>query len=310
MIELKGVTKKYGKFNAVDDVNFKVDRNELIALLGPNGAGKTTILKCMVGLVSFNGNITVDGLDVKKRGVDVRRRIAYHPQQVSLYNHMSVLDNLKFFAGVKRLDGEIISRSLEENGLKDHARKKVAELSEGLRQRLMLATTLLGDSPVILFDEPSANLDIRGVMAFKEVVDTLIRKGKTVILSTHLLSDVNEVANRIIVMNQGKVVAEGSINDIMRKVELNTRILITISEKLDSEAASSVEEMLRKAGAKTVSIEDHRIKVSVDVPDKISVLRAVDIAGLTIKNFRVFEPSLDDAFLKITGDEPKRSKQW
>ncbi|MCL4435562.1 MAG: ABC transporter ATP-binding protein [Thaumarchaeota archaeon] len=308
MIELNGVTKKYGKFNAVDDVSFKVDKNELIALLGPNGAGKTTVLKCIIGLVTFNGSIKVDGLDVKKSGVDVRRRVAYHPQQVSLYNHMSVADNLKFFAGVKRLDNDTISRSLEENGLKEHASKKVSELSEGLKQRLMLATTLLGDSPIILFDEPSANLDIRGVLAFKEVVDSLSRKGKTIILSTHLLSDINEIANRIIVMNQGKLVTEGSINEIMREVELNTRILITLVEKIDEQAVNDVEEMLRKAGAKTVSIEADRIIVSVEAPDKIPVLRALDESGLVIKDFRVYDPSLEDAFLRITGDEPKRSE--
>ncbi|MBI2936602.1 MAG: ABC transporter ATP-binding protein [Thaumarchaeota archaeon] len=309
MIELNEVTKKYGKFNAVDDVSFKVDKNELIALLGPNGAGKTTILKCIIGLVAFNGSITVDGLDVKKSGVDVRRRVAYHPQHVSLYNHMSVVDNLKFFAGVKRLDGETINRSLEENGLKDHASKKVSELSEGLKQRLMLATTLLGDSPIILFDEPSANLDIRGVLAFKEVVDSLSRKGKTIILSTHLLSDINEIANRIIVMNQGRLVAEGSISEIMRKVELNTRILITLGKKIESEAVNNVEEMLTKAGAKTVDIKADRIIVSLEVPDKIAVLRALDESGLIIKDFRVYDPSLEDAFLKITGDQPKRSKK-
>ncbi len=309
MIELNDVTKKYGKFNAVDDVSFKVDKNELIALLGPNGAGKTTILKCMIGLVAFNGSITVDGLDVKKKGVDVRRRVAYHPQHVSLYNHMRVVDNLKFFAGVKRLDGETINRSLEENGLKDHASKRVSELSEGLKQRLMLATTLLGDSPVILFDEPSANLDIRGVLAFKEVVDSLSRKGKTIILSTHLLSDINEIANRIIVMNQGRLVAEGSISEIMRKVELNTRIHITLAEKIDNKAVSNVEEILRKAGAKTVDIEADHITVSVELSNKISVLRALDESGLTIKDFRVYDPSLEDAFLKITGDEPKIRKK-
>ncbi len=305
LIELNNVTKKYGKFNAVDNVSFNVDKNELIALLGPNGAGKTTVLKCMIGLVSFSGSISIDGLDVKRNGVNVRRQVAYHPQQVSLYNHMSVAENLRFFAGVKRLDGEIISRSLEENGLEDHANKKVSELSEGLKQRLMLATTLLGDSPVILFDEPSANLDIRGVIAFKEVVDSLSRKGKTIILSTHLLSDVNEIANRLIVMNQGRLVAEGSISEIMRKVELNTRLLITLGEKLGSEKIGSVEEMLRKAGAKTVNIEGDRIIVSVEAPDKISVLRALDGAKLVIKNFRVFDPSLEDAFLKITSDEKR-----
>ncbi len=302
MIELDHVTKRYGKFNAVDDVSFKVDRNEVVALLGPNGAGKTTILKCILGLSLFKGKITVDGMDARKNGLNVRRRVAYLPQQFSLYSHMSVEGNLKFFAGIKGVDMKRANESLEAYGLKGFAKKRVGELSEGLRQRLMLAATLLVDSPILLFDEPTSNLDIKGVLEFKELVDSLSQRGKTIILSTHLLSDVNEIANRVVVLNAGRLIAGGSVDEILKKVELSTRILITLNEALKPESASSVENLLVKAGAKDVSTEGEFITVSVEAYDKIAVLEAVDEAGLTIKDFRIFEPSLEEAFLKITGD--------
>lgn len=302
MIELDHLTKKYGRFKAVDDVSFKVDKNEVLALLGPNGAGKTTILKCILGLILFNGRVTVDGLDARRNGISVKRRVAYLPQQFSLYNHMSVEGNIKFFAGMKGVDKKAVDDSLEAYGLEEFAKKRVVELSEGLRQRLMLAATLLGDNPILLFDEPTSNLDVKGVLEFKELVDTLAKKGKTVMLSTHLLSDVNEIASRAVVLNRGKLIAEGSVDEILKKVELNTRILLTLSRELKPESVGPVEELLIKAGAKDVSTEGEFIMVSVETTNKIAVLEAVDEAGLVLRDFRIFEPSLEEAFLKITDE--------
>ncbi|MFQ6134772.1 MAG: ABC transporter ATP-binding protein [Nitrososphaerales archaeon] len=306
MIELDGVTKKYGKVKVINDLSFKVEKGGVVALLGPNGAGKTTLLKCILGLVRFRGSISVDGLDVKRKGKEVRRRVAYVPQQFSLYNNLSVIDNMRFYADIKGVSGETFKRRLEKGELENFAKKRAGDLSEGLRQRLMLATALLADSPILLFDEPTSNLDIKSVLEFKELIKSQVKEDKTILLSTHLLSDVNEIASKVVVINKGRLLFKGYVDDLLGKMELSTRILVTLSEELKPESVGSVKDLLIKAGAKEVSTEDEFITVSSNTANKISVLKAVEEAGLTIKDFRIFESSLEEAFLKITSDGENR----
>ncbi len=306
MIELDGVTKKYGRMKVIRDLSFKVEKGEVVALLGPNGAGKTTLLKCILGLVRYRGQISVDGFDVKRKGKEARRRVAYVPQQFSLYNNLSVLDNMKFYADIKGIGRETFKNRFEKGELEHYAKKRAGDLSEGLRQRLMLSIALLADSPILLFDEPTSNLDIKSVLEFKELIKSQVKKGKTIILSTHLLSDVNEIADKVVVINKGKLLFKGYVDELVKKMELTTRILITLSKELKPESVDSLKGLLIKAGAKDVSTEDEFITVSSDTANKISVLKAVEEAGLTIKDFRIFESSLEDAFLKITGDRENR----
>ncbi|MFQ5885807.1 MAG: ABC transporter ATP-binding protein, partial [Anaerolineae bacterium] len=204
------VTKRYGKLKVIDDISFKVGKGEVVALLGPNGAGKTTALKCILGLVRFKGSILVDGFDVKRKGKEVRRRVAYVPQQFSLYNNISVTNNMKFYADIKGVNGENVKTNLAKANLEDFAKKRAGDLSEGLRQRLLLAIALLADSPILLFDEPTSNLDLKSVLEFKEVIKSQVENGKTILLSTPLLSDVNEIASKVVLINQGRLLFRGN----------------------------------------------------------------------------------------------------
>jgi len=301
VIEVEHLTKKYGKFKAVDDLSFKVRRGEVVALLGPNGAGKTTVLKCILGLVRFNGSILVDGMDSKKYGKAVRGSVAYLPQQFSLYSNMRVIDNMRFYAAIRRVGVGDVKSSLKMAGLEVFARRRVQTLSEGFKKRLMLAAAFLTDNPVLIFDEPTSNLDVEGVLEFKELVESEVGRGKTVLLSTHLLSDVTEIADRAVVMAKGRHLVEGSVDDIFKKVELKTSLLITL-QKEPAGAVEPLRDLLIKVGAKDITIKGEFVTVSCEPSAKIGILKAVEEVGLAVRDFRVFEPSLEEAFLKITGE--------
>ncbi len=160
-IALESVTKAYGSFKAVDDLTASIERGGVWALLGPNGAGKTTLLKCMLGLIHFKGRITIEGFDIGSKGKAARGMIGYVPQQPSLYDNLSVLETLRFYANMRGVKRSRITELLEFVGLELWGRASVGALSSGMRQRLMLALALLSDPPTLLLDEPTANLDVR-----------------------------------------------------------------------------------------------------------------------------------------------------
>ena len=220
MIEVENLSKRYDKIKVIYDLNFKIEKGEVVVLIGPNGAGKSTLLKCILGLVRYNGNILVDGLDVKKKGREIRRKTTYIPQQFMLYPNLTVIDNLKFYADIKGIAKNAVNQSIEKSKLEHYANKPAKNLSEGLRQRLMLAITGLADSPILLFDEPTANLDLKRVLEFKDMIIAESKKEKTILLSTHLLSDVNEISENVIVVNKGKLLFKGGADDLLKKMKL------------------------------------------------------------------------------------------
>ena len=306
MIEVENLSKRYGKVKVIYDLSFKVEKGEVVVLLGPNGAGKSTLLKCILGLVRYRGNILVDGLDVKKKGREIRSKITYIPQQFILYPNLTVVDNLKFFADIRGIARNAVNQSIEKSKLEQFADKPAKELSEGLRQRLMLSIAGLVDSSILLFDEPTSNLDFKSVLEFKEMIRTESKKEKTILLSTHLLSDINEVAEKVIVMNKGRLLFRGNTDNLLNKMKLKTVLTLTIQENLNTKSKGTTKDLLLRAGAEDVSIKDEFVIISTESSRKIAVLKAAEEAGLTIKDFRISEPSLEDAFLKITGEIPER----
>ncbi|MDP6586982.1 MAG: ABC transporter ATP-binding protein [Anaerolineales bacterium] len=302
MIEVENLSKRYGKVKVIYDINFKVEKGEVVVLLGPNGAGKSTILKCILGLVKYRGNIFVDGLDAKKKGREIRRKITYIPQQFMLYPNLTVENNLKFYADIKGIARNAVSQSIEKSKLEHFTDKLAKDLSEGLRQRLMLAIAGLADSSILLFDEPTANLDLKRVLEFKDMIRAESKKEKTILLSTHLLSDVNEISENVIVVNKGKLLFRGGADDLLKKMKLKTDIILTVQENLNTKSIDTAKDLLLRAGAENVSLKDEFVIVSTESSRKISVLKSVEEAGLTIKDFRISEPNLEEAFLKITGE--------
>jgi Cu-processing system ATP-binding protein len=214
VIEVHELSKSYGQTPVLDGVSFTVDDGEVIALLGANGAGKTTLLKCLLGLVRFRGQACIGGLDVAFWGKEVRRLVGYLPQTPAFPPHLTVADALIYYADLRGLRGEDIDARLAQVGLTAHADKRVGALSGGLRQRLGLAVALLGDPPVLLMDEPVANLDPEGRQLFQGLVTDLRAAGRTMLLSTHVVRMLDGLADRALVLSEGRLVYEGRLDTL------------------------------------------------------------------------------------------------
>jgi len=216
VIEVRDLSKSYGRTPVLADLSFTVDEGEVVALLGANGAGKTTLLKCLLGLVRFRGEARIGGLDVAFWGKEVRRLVGYLPQTPAFPPHLTVVETLIEYADLRGLRGEDIDARLVQVGLTAHANKRVGALSGGLRQRLGLAVACLGDPPVLLMDEPVANLDPEGRQLFADLVRDLHAAGRTVLLSTHALRILERVAERALLLSDGRLVYDGRLDALVR----------------------------------------------------------------------------------------------
>jgi len=203
-VRVDRVTKRYGKVKALAGVSFEVRPGEAVALWGANGAGKTTLLKAMIGLIEFQGEIHIDGHDVRRAGKRARRSIGYVPQETVFYD-WSVQATMEFYARLKKVDAGRIAPLLDRLGLVEHAAKQVSALSGGLKQRLALAIALLADPPVLLLDEPTANLDAQARGDYLRLLSTLRQEGRTVIFASHRLEEIDALADRVLVMEAGLI---------------------------------------------------------------------------------------------------------
>jgi parallel beta-helix repeat protein len=204
-VRIDRVTKQYGKVKALDGVSFEVRPGEAVALWGANGAGKTTLLKAMIGLIEFQGEIHIDGHDVRRSGKRARRSVGYVPQETVFYD-WSLQATMEFYARLKKVDPGRIAPLLERLGLVEHAAKQVSALSGGLKQRLALAIALLADPLVLLLDEPTANLDAQARADYLRQLSALRKEGRTVIFASHRLEEIDALADRVLVLEGGRLI--------------------------------------------------------------------------------------------------------
>lgn len=197
VVRAHAVGKAYGKTRVLEHVNFELRAGQALALWGPNGAGKTTLVKALLGLIPFEGELTVVGIPVKRDAKHARGRIGYVPQEVMFYD-WTVQATMEFYARLKRVDSPRIAGLLEQLGLQTHARKNVSALSGGLKQRLALALALLADPPILLLDEPTANLDTQARAEYLKLIAAQKRAGKTILFATHRLEEVEALADTVL----------------------------------------------------------------------------------------------------------------
>ena len=217
MIQVEHLTKQYGKFTAVNDVSFTVKQGDVFALLGPNGSGKTTTLKSIVGLhVPTSGRILVNGLDTQIHPKVTRQLLSYLPQRVVFPENQTARELLKFYCRLRKLPVTFAEDALAKARFNGFSDKPVSEFSGGMIQRLGLAVIALPDAPILLLDEPTANLDPQGVKRFREFVLSQKEMGKTIIFSTHLLAEAEQLADRVGIVVNGKLAAEESIENLQR----------------------------------------------------------------------------------------------
>ena len=217
-IVVENLTKTYGQQKAVDDISFRVSPGEILGFLGPNGAGKTTTMKAITGLFAFNeGNIRIGGKSIIGEADEVKKHIGYLPEDHALYTEMPVIDYLKFIAEIEDIEKDRIYDRIREiiktTGLQDEKHKKIGELSKGYQQRVGLAQALIHDPEVLILDEPTTGLDPNQIVEIRELIKR-IGKEKTVILSSHILAEVEATCDRIMIINKGKIVADGTAQEL------------------------------------------------------------------------------------------------
>ncbi|HVM97935.1 MAG TPA: ABC transporter ATP-binding protein [Candidatus Acidoferrales bacterium] len=263
MIELTHVSKDFGSRRAVDDVSFRVQRGEIIGLLGPNGSGKTTLMRILTGFFPpSRGQARVSGFDATADALALRRCIGYLPENVALYPEMGVRQFLRFCAGLRRLPRRLASQRVDDVlhscGLNDVAGRLIGKLSKGYRQRVGLAQALLHEPAVLILDEPTVGLDPRQVMEMRHLIAAM-RGRSTVLLSTHVLSEVSRLCDRVVIINRGHVIAEDSAEGLERRLAGAERTLVRVA---------GPREEVGKALAKVEGVE--KIQLNEEAPDGAS----------------------------------------
>lgn len=283
MIEVTGLTKQFGALTAVDQVSFQVVPGEAVALWGANGAGKTTAIRCVLGLMPFEGEVRLDGLDVSREGKQARRRIGFVPQELSFHDDLTVAETITFYARLKKVPGGTdYSDLLDRLALSPHIDKPVRDLSGGLKQRLALALALLADPPILVLDEPTSNLDIRAREDFLGLLHELKLGGKALLFSSHHLDEVTHLADRVLLMEAGRLVVDAPPDELEERLGWQS----TLHLFLRAPAIDPVLDILTASGL-AVSRNGRGVRVQVAPGEKGRVLRTLHEAGYEVEDFAV-----------------------
>ncbi|HET9950901.1 MAG TPA: ABC transporter ATP-binding protein [Candidatus Eisenbacteria bacterium] len=299
MIRVEGISKRYGPIVAVDELSFEVVPGETFALIGPNGAGKTTTLKMMLGLARPDrGSIALGPDRLAPHDPRARERLGYVPQRVEFPPTRTALDILDYFASLRGLPAGAAARALERVGLSDVARRRASELSGGYAQRLSLAQALLGDPSLLVLDEPTASLDPEATWEFRSLVERLRREGTTILLCSHLLAEVERVADRVLILLHGRRAALESLSALRERQVNATRLVIEFRDD-----AARGRERLAAAGYACETLDSKRLVVDGAGGRGVSALEILRDGDIAIHSFELSRPTLEELFLAVVRQE-------
>ena len=316
MIEVKNITKKYGKFTAVDNLNFKVEDHEIMGFLGPNGAGKSTTMNMITGYIEpTKGKIIVNGYDISKTPKKAKRQIGYMPESVPLYNDLTVREFIKYMAdlkNVKRSEKKAeIEKVLEETGTKSVENKLIKNISRGYKQRVSMAGALIGNPDILILDEPTVGLDPKQITEIRNLIKKL-GKTHTIILSSHILSEVSQICNKVIIINKGKILAIDTPENLEKQTQSENNIIITVEDsknkmKTIKEIIPEIKEIKlikdNNDGTKQYLITSEK---EIDLRKKI--FEELPKQEITIFELKQTETTLEDAFLKLINSKETEIK--
>ena len=324
MIQVENITKKYGSFIAVKNISFEIEEGEIVGFLGPNGAGKSTTMNMITGFIEpSSGKIIVDGYDISKKPKKAKKQIGYMPEGVPLYGDLTVKEFVTYMAEIKGVDKkekkEKVLKAIEETGLTEVQKKLTKNLSRGYKQRVSMAGALVGDPKVIILDEPTVGLDPKQVTEIRALIKEL-GKTHTVILSSHILSEVSQICNKVIIINKGEIVAIDSPENLEKKVVKDNSVYVTVEDpenKMDTikEKLEDVQEV------KLITENEDKTKKYIISTDKEIDLRKnifeiLAKEGITIFEMKKADATLEDAFMQLIDtpskeniEEPKKEKE-
>ncbi len=311
MIEISNLTKHYGNIKAVSNLNFTVNEGEILGFLGPNGAGKSTTMNIITGCISSTkGVVKVCGFDIMENPKEVKKRIGYLPEQPPLYMDMTVTDYLDFVSDLKLADKKKKKKHLSEimdlTKITDVKNRLIKNLSKGYKQRVGLAQALIGNPRVLILDEPTIGLDPRQILEMRKIIKNL-GKEHTVILSSHILTEVSAVCDRVVIINKGKIVGIGTPDDLSKNIRATPKVIIKVDGP--KETVSNTIKNIKEVKAVSVhgkgngSINDYLVEATENIDVRTQLIAELVKGGFKILELKELDLSLEDIFLKLTKQE-------
>ena len=307
MIEVKNVTKRYGNTVAVDDISFTINEGEIVGLLGPNGAGKSTTMNILTGYIEQSeGEVIIDGYNMLKKPQKAKKEIGYMPEGVPLYTDLTVKEFVTYMAEIKKVNKkekkEKVEKIIEETGLKDVEKKLIKNISRGYKQRVSMAGALVGDPKIIILDEPTVGLDPKQITEIRSLIKKLGEK-HTVILSSHILTEVSQICNKVIIINKGKIVAVDTPENLENKVSNNNCTYVTVEDTKNkiNEMKEKIKEIkkLELVADNEDGTKQFMIEAEGDIDLRKVIFTEFAKANITIFEMKKADTTLEDAFMKL-----------
>jgi len=305
-IQINNLTKMYGHQAAVDDISFEVKTGEILGFLGPNGAGKTTTMKIITNFISASaGEVLINGQSMQEHAEELKKHIGYLPENNPLYEDMPIIDYLQFVAELQGIEKSKIDERIREIirkvGLNLEKHKKIGELSKGYKQRVGLAQALIHDPEILILDEPTSGLDPNQIVEIRKLIREL-GKEKTVILSTHILPEVEAIADHILIINKGKIVANGTAASLRSQAEESEITMVTIEDAELNEAFTSLQALPSVAMVDFANRQNNRfeVKSQIDKSAKREIFQLCVEKGWILTEMTTIERKLEDIFRQLT----------
>lgn len=309
MLKLQNLIKDYGKIHALNGLNMEVEAGALYGLVGPNGAGKTTTIRILTGiLLPDSGSVSFAGTDVLREPWKLKEQVGYIPDEVGIYDNLKVWEYLDFFSSCYGLEGLKARKRamtlLEQVGLAGKENFFVDALSRGMKQRLCLARALLHDPAVLIMDEPTAGLDPRTRMEFRDMLKELNESGKTILISSHNLSELAELCTDVGIIDEGRMVLHGSVNELIDRARTVKPLIITVQENMEK----ALEILKSNSKVRTVTIRDHEILAGFtgDSTQEGELLTALTLGGVLVRGFTRKAGNLETVFMELTNHDEER----
>lgn len=305
MIEIKDVTKSYGRQKVLQNVSFEIMEGELFGLLGPNGAGKSTLIDILTGIQSMDsGEIFINGKSIKTDKVEIRKHLGLVPQDIALLEELNAVDNLEYFGGLYGLAGaELkiqIEKLLEVAGLTDKKKEKVKNYSGGMKRRLNIAVAMLHNPSILILDEPTVGVDAQSRQHIFDYIQSLAEQGTTILYTSHYMEEIEALCKRVFILDLGEEVAYGTKEEVKKLVGHTQTVALTLDR-----VPARFDEVLKNSenGIQFVTVDGQEIALTIDqtIFSMMKLIEQVEQAQLVIKSVNVKETTLEEAFLQLTG---------
>ena len=305
MIEIKDVTKSYGRQKVLQNVSFEIMEGELFGLLGPNGAGKSTLIDILTGIQSMDsGDIIINGKSIKTDKVEIRKHLGLVPQDIALLEELNAVDNLEYFGGLYGLAGAELKNQIEKllgvAGLTDKKKEKVKNYSGGMKRRLNIAVAMLHNPSILILDEPTVGVDAQSRQHIFDYIQSLAEQGTTILYTSHYMEEIETLCKRVFILDLGEEVAYGTKEEVKKLVGHTQTVALTLDR-----VPAGFDEVLKNSenGIQFVTVDGQDIALTIDqtIFSMMKLIEQVEQAQLVIKSVNVKETTLEEAFLQLTG---------